>query len=130
MSMTPTQRVEILRASCCIAGADGTATPDELQHIYKLANAVGVGEASLNAMLKRAESDPNFFRQQFNVLKAEPLQCLDVLLQVAGANGQLKESELRVLRGLASQLEISDDVFQQRLAQSINHRAEDVDSTE
>ena len=67
MRMTPTQRVEILRACCCIAGADGETTPDELAQIKQLAEAEGVGEASLNAMIERAEKDPDFFKQQFKI---------------------------------------------------------------
>lgn len=119
MSMTPTQRVEILRASCCIAGADGETTADELQHIKQLAAAVGVGEASLNAMMQRAETDPEFYKQQFNILKAEPLECLDVLLQVTVANGTIKESEFDVLKGLANQLDINEDDFRSRVTNAI-----------
>lgn len=115
MSMTPTQQVEILRASCCIAGADGETTPDEMEHLKRLAEGVGVGQASLNAMIERAEKDPEFYQQQFNVLKAEPMQCLDVLIQVTMANGAVKESEFEVLKGLANQLEISPDDFRGKL---------------
>ena len=119
MSMTPTQRVEILRASCCIAGADGETTPDELAHIKKLADNVGVGDASLNAMMERAERDPEFYKQQFNILKAEPLECLDVLLQVTLANGAVKESEFEVLKGLAMQLDISNEDFKARVTSAM-----------
>jgi uncharacterized tellurite resistance protein B-like protein len=114
--MTPTQRVEILRACCCVAGADGKTTAEELKHIKRLADSVGVGEASLNAMIARAERDSGFYRQQFNVLKADPLQCLDVLLKVATANGMVKESELEVLKGLAGQLDIGEQDFRSRVA--------------
>ena len=122
MSMTPTQRVEILRASCCIAGADGETTPDELEQIRKLAEAEGVGEASLDAMIQRAESDPEFYKQQFKILKADPLECLDVLLQVSVANGTLKESEFEVLKGLASQLAIGEEDFRSRVTAAIGNR--------
>lgn len=122
MSMTPTQRVEILRASCCVAGADGETTADELQHIKKLAEDVGVGQASLTAMMERAERDQEFYKQQFNILKADPLECLDVLLQVSIANGTLKESEFEVLKGLATQLEINEEDFRSRVSAVIGNR--------
>lgn len=115
MSMTPAQRVEILRASCCIAGADGETTEDEMQQLQKLADSLGVGDASLGAMISRAESDPEFFKQQFNILKAEPLECLDVMLETLVANGSVKESEFEVLKGLANQLEISESDFTDRV---------------
>ena len=115
MNITPTQRVEIVRASCCIAGADGETTPDEMELIKNLAKAVGVGKASLDAMIERAESDPDFYKLQFNILNADPLDCLDVLLQVTLANGAVKESEFEVLKGLANQLKISEEDFKSRV---------------
>jgi len=117
--MTPTQRVEILRACCCVAGADGETTENELQHIKRLAEGVGVGDASLNAMIARAERDQEFFKQQFNILKADPLECLDALLQVTVANGQVKESEFEILKGLANQLEISEDDFRAHVSKAV-----------
>lgn len=115
MSITPTQRVEILRACCCVAGADGEITADELAHVRTLAAAEGVGEASLTAMIERSERDPEFYKQQFNILREEPLFCLDVLLKVCVANGELKETELKVLKGLAKQLGISNEDLEERV---------------
>ncbi len=118
-NMTPTQRVEILRASCCIAGADGETTDDEMQHLLKLANAVGVGDASLSAMIARSESDLEFYKQQFQILKAEPIECLQVLVDVSIANGTIKEPEFEVLKGLAVQLEIDDQVFRKTVTEAL-----------
>ena len=122
MNMTPTQRVEILRACCCIAGADGETTTDELTQIKQLAAAEGVGEASLNAMIERAEKDPDFYKQQFKILKAEPMACLDALLRISVANGLFKKSEQRVLRGLAQQLEIDEADFNAKVSTILNEQ--------
>ncbi|MDG2012621.1 MAG: TerB family tellurite resistance protein [Pirellulaceae bacterium] len=119
MSMTPTQRVEILRACCCVAGADGEITPDELELIRNLASAEGVGEASLTAMIERSEGDAEFYKQQFNILKEQPLFCLDVLLQVCIANGKVKKTEFHVLKGLAKQLDISSEDFEERVENAL-----------
>ena len=124
MRMTPTQRVEILRACCCIAGADGETTPDELAQIKQLAEAEGVGEASLNAMIERAEKDPDFFKQQFKILKSEPLTCLDALLRTCISNGLFKKSEYRVLKGLAQQLEIDSSEFKAKVSAILDEQTD------
>ena len=124
MRMTPTQRVEILRACCCIAGADGETTPYELAQIKQLAEAEGVGEASLNAMIERAEKDPDFFKQQFTILKSEPLICLDALLRTCIANGLFKKSEYRVLKGLAQQLEIDSSEFKAKVSAILDEQTD------
>ena len=120
MAMTPMQRVEILRASCCVAGADGEVTTDEMTHLRNLAHSVGVGEASLTAMIERAEQDHDFYKQQFRVLKEEPLVCLDVLIQSTLANGSVKESEFEVLKGLATMLDISDTDFRDKVSAAVS----------
>ncbi len=116
MRMTPTQQVELLRACCCIAAADGETSDEEVELLKKIARRFGgVGRASLEAMISRAESDPDFHRQQFDILRASPLECLDVLLQITVANGQIKENEFEILKSLAGKLAISEDDFQQRV---------------
>ncbi len=69
--------------------------------------------------MRRAERDPEFYKQQFKVLRAEPLMCLDTLLQVSIANGALQESEFEVLKGLANQLQISEDQFRERVSTAV-----------
>ena len=115
--MTPMEKVEILRACCCVAGADGECTPEEVRLLQKLADQVGVGQASLTAMTQRSETDPDFYQQQFKILKTDPQQTMAVLMQTALANGRLVPEEQRVLRGLADNLGVPEDVFQ-RLMQA------------
>ena len=109
--MTPMEKVEILRACCCVAGADGECTPEEVRLLQKLADQVGVGQASLTAMTQRSETDPDFYQQQFKILKTDPQQTMAVLMQTALANGRLIPEEQRVLRGLADNLGVPEDVF-------------------
>lgn len=117
--MTPMEKVEILRACCCVAGADGECTPGEIRLLQKLANQVGVGQASLTAMTQRSETDPNFYEQQFKILKTDPKQTMAILMQTALVDGKLDPEEHRVLSGLASNLGVPSDVFEQ-LMQSSN----------
>ena len=40
--MSVMHKVEVLRAACCIAGADGEASEGELRFLKKLADQIGV----------------------------------------------------------------------------------------
>lgn len=109
--MTPMQKVDVLRAACCVAGIDGTPTDSERKVIDKLAADVGVGRASLEAMIDRGATDPNFHEEQFRVLRADPQQSIAALLEVAMADGKLTENETAVLHALAGKLGIPDGTF-------------------
>jgi uncharacterized tellurite resistance protein B-like protein len=111
--MDASTKVEILRAACCVGGADGKTTEEELKLLLKLAKEIGVGQASLTAMIERAETDPEFHRQQFGILKAEPTQTLAILFQIAMADGKVDESETGVLKNLADNLEVPGEIFEQ-----------------
>ncbi len=111
--MNPEQRVEILRAACCVAGIDGETSPNEKKLIDKLARGVGCGTASVEAMVARAKRDPNFYQQQFKVLKEDPKETLVELIQVAMADGVVSEVERDVLKKIAANLNLSEDVFDQ-----------------
>ncbi len=119
MEITRAQQVELLRASCCIAGADGETTEGEFELLKQMAHKLGVGSASLDAMIDRAESDQEFYQQQFGILKENPLECLDYLIRVVVANGQIKESEFTVLRGLANKLDVSQGEFETRVTDAV-----------
>ena len=117
------KKVEVLRAACCVAGIDGEAAEAELRILQMLADQVGVGEASLTAMIERAQRDPEFYKEQFRVLKAEPKETMRLLFGVALADGQLKDNELSVLQKLANRLEISQESFDHWLAQARDYTA-------
>lgn len=110
--MTPMQKVDVLRAACCVAGIDGEPNESERAVINKLAAEVGVGRASLEAMIARGATDPKFCEEQFCVLKADPKQSMAALLEVAMADGVISEDETQVLKSLADQLAIAEEVFE------------------
>lgn len=111
--MDASVKVEVLRASCCVAGAGGDSSDAEKVILDRLAREIGVGRASLNAMIERAETDPDFHKQQFDILKAEPKETLAILFQVAMADNVITEDEVNVLRNLADNLNVPQDVFEQ-----------------
>lgn len=121
--MDPSTKVEVLRACCCIAGADQECSEREFQLLQRMAKEIGVGQASLQAMIDRAESDPAFHKQHFQILKAEPSQALAILFQVAAADGKLLPEEIAMLQSLANNLEVPQEIFDQVKEAVINHKA-------
>jgi len=118
--VTPIQKVDVLRAACCVAGADGETDEQEMSLLLKLAADVGVGTASLDAMISRAESDVAFCEEQFRFLKDDPSECVAIMMQVASVNGVVGDQEQQVLQKLANNLGISPAIFTQLLEQTKN----------
>ena len=109
--MDPSTKVEVLRACCCVAGADGKCSGPEANLLQRMAKEIGVGQASLGAMIDRAENDKSFYEQHFKILKAEPSQALAILFQVAAADGVLVDEEVNILQGLANNLGVPQNIF-------------------
>ncbi|MCH2180899.1 MAG: TerB family tellurite resistance protein [Mariniblastus sp.] len=114
--MMPMEKVEVLRACCCVTGAGGTTTPEERELLDRLARQIGVGKASLEAMIARGETDPDFFREQFQVLKSNPEQTMTILIEAALSDGQLAAEESTMLREFAGKLEMPAEDFQSLIA--------------
>jgi tellurite resistance protein len=117
-------QVEVLRAACCVAGADGETTPAERVLLDKLAKQTGVGLASLEAMIDRACSDPAFCNEQFKILKAEPKDAMAILLDIAMADGNVDAAELQALSVFAKRLSVPEEIFQ-KLANTAKQMADD-----
>lgn len=111
--MTPMEKVDLLRAACCVAGVDGKLEEPEQAVVNRLAADVGVGQASLQAMIERGVRDPDFHKEQFRVLKADPQQSMAVLLEVALADGKISDGETDVLRALSQKLSVPGEVFEE-----------------
>ena len=113
--MTPAEEVEILRACCCVAGADGDIGERELEILQQLAKNIGVGQASLQAMIERGKSDPEFHKKQFSILKSEPTRAMAILIQVATGDEDINEREAAVIYNLASNLGVEASIVEQLL---------------
>ena len=114
--MNPMFKVDVLRAACCVAGIDGEVNDSETKVLEKLASEVGVGSASLQAMISRGKTDPDFHKEQFRILKANPQETMAMLLEVALADGSCSEDECGVLKALSEKLEVSSEVFDQLIS--------------
>lgn len=115
------QQVEVLRAACCVAGIDGHVAAAERRILRRLADEIGVGDASLTAMIERAENDKAFYAQQFKILKADPKQSMQLLFRVAVADGKLRKTEAVVVLRLAERLGVRRDTFDRWLAEAIDY---------
>ena len=97
-------------------GADGDCDAAERAVLQRLADEVGVGAASLTAMIERAESDPGFYKQQFRMLSCDPPYTMAVLLEAAMADGDVGDSELQMMKELSHTLGVPEAVFDQLTA--------------
>ncbi len=112
------KKVEVLRAACCVAGIDGDVTTEERKIIDMLAADVGVGQASVDAMVERAKEDQGFYKEQFRVLKSDPKETLQLLFSLAISDGRLGNREKQVIWRLAKRLDVDQASFQQWAAQA------------
>lgn len=109
--MNPIQKVELLRAACCVAAADGEISDDEIRLLERLAAEVGVGKASFEAMMARALRDPDFCNTQFTIFNDHRADCMAALVEIAISNGIISAEEVSVLETLAKNLKVPSDVF-------------------
>ena len=112
------KKVEVLRAACCVAGIDGEVTDEERKIIDMLAQDVGVGLASVEAMIERGRTDQGFYKEQFRVLKADPKDTMQLLFSLAISDGRLGKREKAVLWRLAKRLGVTEESFQTWVAQA------------
>ncbi len=119
--MEAMRKVEVLRAACCVAGVDGDTSDAEKRILMVLAEEVGVGEASLTAMIERANSDQAFYKEMFRVLKGDPGETMRLLFSIAVADNRFRSSEREVLRRLGRRLGIEQEAFDKWLKESIEY---------
>lgn len=115
------RQVELLRAACCVAGVDGHTSDSERRALERFASEIGVGSASLNAMIDCAESDKDFYSDQFRVVKAEPKKTMQQLFQIAILDGKLRTDEALVLKRLSRRLAVPDAQFDSWLKQTVEY---------
>lgn len=114
--MMPIQKLDVLRAACCVAGIDGKVSEPERAILDRMGREVGVGKASLQAMVERAQRDPEFHKEQFRILKFDPTSTMSTLLEVALADKKLSDAEIDVLRILGDKLKVKPEHFDELIA--------------
>ncbi len=123
-----TDEVELLRAACCIAGLDGDVCDEENSLLARLAEKIGVGPVSLAAMIERAETDPAFYEEQFQLVQKDPDEAMKILFAVAVADGVLLQTERVILHHFADKLGMPEERFEQLLRSAEKHAASETDA--
>ena len=106
-------KVEVLRAACCMAAADNDITDKELAFVMKLAEDAGVGQASLKAMIDRATTEPDFYKEQFNYLISDPEESMKLMFRIAISDHDLDDNEIKMLTHFAKVLGMKPERFRQ-----------------
>lgn len=115
MSMSKT---EVLRAACCVAGLDGKVDERERVMLERLANYAGAGKASLEAMIQKAESDPDFYEELFDALTEDAEWTIRVLLCLAAADEDVS-LEQRVVMGIFAKRLGMDEARYDKLVEDV-----------
>ena len=115
-TVMPMKKVSLLRAACCVAGLDREIEPKEQELLERLAFDAGVGQASLQAMMDRAKSDPQFFEQQFELIRTEADSTMKLMFEIAMSDGELTLNERVVLQHFATKLGMEQAHFDELLA--------------
>ena len=114
------RKVDLLKAACCVAGADGETSEPERRMLQRLADDSGIGAASLAAMIECAETDERFLETQFRVAVAKPREALQLLFKMAIVDGRLRKEEAVMLKRLSKRLKVQSAQFDAWLKQSID----------
>jgi tellurite resistance protein len=104
--------LEVLKAAMSVAVADGRISRSEMGVLKGLAARLGVGGASLDAMLEAAREDDS---QADNILirsKERARAALELLVAEARIDGDISFEERDVIVRIAASLKIVGDEFQ------------------
>ena len=105
------KHVELLRAACCVAGADGQTVPSEREILTRIAADADLRNELLEYFIGRSETDRTFSDVQFRRGVSDSVATLEFLFAVAKADNRLTVGELNVLFRIAERLRLSEDQF-------------------
>lgn len=110
--MTEMETLELLRAAIALAMADGELCRSEKGVIEGLAQRVGVGRVSLDAMIEAAREDDSIADNILMGSNDRARVALELLVAQARLDGEITNDERRVLVRIAASLDITTDAFQ------------------
>jgi tellurite resistance protein len=116
------EQVEILRAACCVAAADGEISERERENLTEMANHIGVGTASLKAMMDLALGDKKFHEAQLKMLHKDPREAFATLYRVARLEREVPQDEREVLIQFGRRLGLESDDMNE-VIQSVHGKA-------
>ena len=102
---------ELFQAVLAVAGADGTITRAERGLLEALAERVGVGRASLKAMIERATREPGFKANRSVHRVNDPPKAMELLVGAARIDGEISEEERQLLVHVAAVWDIPNEEF-------------------
>lgn len=109
--MKDIDQLELLKAALAVAVADGELRRSEKGVLQGLAVRVGVGQASLKAMIEAAEQDPAFADNILIRSKKDARAALELLVAQARIDGEISEEERDVIVRIAARLGLMGDEF-------------------
>lgn len=130
--MNQMDQLEILRAAMAVAVADGDLRRSEKGVLRGLADRVGVGAVTFDAMVEAAEQDPNFIDGIMLTSKESAPFCIELLVAQARIDGEISTQEREVIVRIAALLDVLGDEFQRvyeagiRRADKIRKRRSDL----
>lgn len=110
--MNNIEKLDLLKAALAVAAADGEFKPSEMGVVLGLAARVGVGKASLDAMMAAAKRGDSLAS---NIVMQSPESArtaLELLVAEARIDGEITEKERGLLAWLATRLGIKGEEFQ------------------
>ena len=104
--------LELLKATMAVAVADGQLVPAEMGVLKGLAERIGLGTVSFEAMLDAARTDKSYADNLLIQSKPKALTALELLVGVARIDGLISEEERAVIVRIATSLGITGDEFE------------------
>ena len=111
--------LELLKAALAVAVADGEIRRSQKGVVEGLAQRVGVGRASLQAMTEAAECDDSFADNILIGSAEKAHAAFELLVAEAEIDGEICDEERSVLVRIAGRLGITGDAFQAAYASGI-----------
>jgi len=117
--------LELLNAVLALALADGKLTRGEQGIIQGLAGRIGVGQVSLDAMVERAKTDPDMYKELSIADSRKARLAMSLLVAQARVDGEISDEERGMLVKIAMRLGIDTGEFGQIYETAI-HKADDL----
>lgn len=106
------EELELLKAALAVAVADGEIRRSEMGVVEGLAIRLGVGRASLEAMLEAAQRDESMADNILIRSKERARKALQMLVAQARIDGEISAAERSVIVRIATSLNLAGDEFQ------------------
>ncbi len=109
--MKPYEQTELLKVVLALAAVDGKIARSERGVFESLADRIGVGRVSLDAMIEKARREPAAKDELFQLTTSDPAHAFKLLVATARIDGEIADAERELLVVIASVLGITGDRF-------------------